>query len=1113
MAVIGRDTYEIVFLGGDDAARQLALMNSRLEDTRRRAFDAGIAFNNLEGEIRGAGGSLRQVSTATDVTDTSITELLRHLELERRELREVAVAAIGAASATRSAGAAVVVASDGFSRGAASLVSLDAATNLVIRGWGALRRAGEVLAQPLGLASSFETEIAAINTISNAAGTRFSNDFLDISRRLGIDAAEVARAGYEAVGSGVAEAILPQFTEIAGKLATAGRAEIQPTLALLTTLQNQFGLSVDGVARASDILFATTKVGVTTIGQLAAELGTIIPTARAAGFDIEKLGAGIAALTKLGNSTAESATQIRSLAVSLSTDGPKLVKAFAEVGVSISEADFRALSLKDQMVLLSNTFSTQQGPLIKALGRIEGVSAALALGKDNGKFFQEALDEITKSAGATDSALAIVQATTEETGRRLKAEFNAQLILLGNQYLPVVNELMVDLTEYLKANGDEIASTIKSAVSSLVSLGTFVVENGDTILTFFGALAGVAVIGSVAKLAGTVTGLATGISGVAAAAGVAKGALGLMLGPVGLLIAALPQLIDLAKELGTSFGNFLASGDQIGNVAQGIINQGLEIQVKQATGDFGTAEALNAARGQVLSGDALLLDPAGLDEARGEFTAKTSEAFATLQEALALGVDQAQVLVEQNIASLLGAADAQSRRSADAIARFESALEAQKAQDAEVERLRFDLGAQLKGTLTEAINKQAEIRSEVARLQSESTFAERRAVQFQDAAEALGNRFTSLLGQVAGAAPFTGDPVDPEPLKGPARKVIDEEGLLEAQAIEARFKLLTAGLERLRSAAEVDAERRVGLIADTNARELAQLQRRHDAELTAAVAAGQDVNLLLQVQGGQRLEILRSQEEAAAQVRAQAQQDYLTQIGRAKEAEAVILRGTDDGAIVALLSRQETELALVGGHLEAERALRETHEREMSLLIAEQNAARITSLAGYADSVGSILGDIAGLMRTFGVESNLLAGVQIAAEAALLQSKAISTAAQAGLSFASGNLLQGTAQAIAAAAAQVQVGVLLAKAASLGAGGGGGGSGSAGAGAPRRSPRVDSARGGGERGAVTFVFQGPVYDSKREAEAAFGRQALRGFRRLQDSPRGAPRARLTDFEG
>lgn len=214
---------------------------------------------------------------------------------------------------------------------------------------------------------------------------------------------------------------------------------------------------------------------------------------------------------------------------------------------------------------------------------------------------------------------------------------------------------------------------------------------------------------------------------------------------------------------------------------------------------------------------------------------------------------------------------------------------------------------------------------------------------------------------------------------------------------------------------------------------------------------------------------------------------------------------------MALLNRQETELALVGGHLEAERALRETHEREMSLLIAEQNAARITSLAGYADSVGSILGDIAGLMRTFGVESNLLAGVQIAAEAALLQSKAISTAAQAGLSFASGNLLQGTAQAIAAAAAQVQVGVLLAKAASLGAGGGG--SGSAGAGAPRRSPRVDSTRGGGERGAVTFIFQGPVYDSKRDAEAAFGRQALRGVRRLQDSPRGAPRARLTDFEG
>lgn len=1064
MAVIARDTYEIVVKGGVETKDLLSAMNALLEEDRKRWADVAKVLGSVETALKGLGQGQREVQ-------------------------------------------------QGLGETTSKLLSVDAASNLLVKSWGLVRKAGELLAQPLGLAASFETEVAAIDTISNRAGTKFASTFLDISERLGIDAAQVARAGYEAVGSGVAEASLAQFTEISAELAIAGRAEILPTLKLLTTAQNQFKLSLGEVQEAADILFAVTRDGTTTIPELANELGDLIPLGKGAGQTFKEIGASIGALTKGGLSTALAATQLKSLATSFQADLPKIVKGLAELGVKTDEQAFKSLSFVDKIALLSTAFKGNEAAAFKALGRQEAVAAVFALGANNAEFLRAALEGVDKAAGSTDKAVGRMQETTEQTAARLRASFNRELIELGNQLLPRVNEVMTQLTEYIKANGDELAAKIKGGVDALIGFGTFVVENGSTILTFFGALAGVAVIGSVAKLASTVTGLATGISGVAAAAGVAKGALGLMLGPVGLLTAALPQLIDLAKELGTSFGNFLASGDQIGNVAQGIINQGLEIQVKQATGDFGTAEALNAARGQVLSGDALLLDPAGLDEARGEFTAKTSDAFATLQEALALGVDQAQVLVEQNIASLLGAADAQSRRSADAIARFENALAAQKAQDAEVERLRFDLGAQLKGTLTEAINKQADLRREVAALQQEATFAERKASQFQDAAEALGNRFTSLLGQVAGAAPFTGAPVDPEPLKGPARKVIDEEGLLEAQAIEARFKILTAGLERLRSAAEVDADRRVGLIADTNARELAQLQRRHDAELTAAVAAGQDVNLLLQVQGGQRLEILRGQEEAAAQVRAQAQQDYLTQIGRAKEAEAVILRGTDDGAIVALLNRQETELALVGGHLEAERALRETHEREMSLLIAEQNAARITSLAGYADSVGSILGDIAGLMRTFGVESNLLAGVQIAAEAALLQSKAISTAAQAGLSFASGNLLQGTAQAIAAAAAQVQVGVLLAKAASLGAGGGGGGSGSAGAGAPRRSPRVDSTRGGGERGAVTFVFQGPVYDSRRDAEAAFGRQALRGVRRLQDSPRGAPRARLTDFEG
>lgn len=1073
MAVIARDTYEIVVKGGVETKDLLSAMNALLEEDRKRWADVAKVLGSVETALKGLGQGQREVQ-------------------------------------------------QGLGETTSKLLSVDAASNLLVKSWGLVRKAGELLAQPLGLAASFETEVAAIDTISNRAGTKFASTFLDISERLGIDAAQVARAGYEAVGSGVAEASLAQFTEISAELANAGRAEILPTLKLLTTAQNQFKLSLGDVQEAADILFAVTRDGTTTIPELANELGDLIPLGKGAGQTFKEIGASIGALTKGGLSTALAATQLKSLATSFQADLPKIVKGLAELGVKTDEQAFKSLSFVDKISLLSTAFKGNEAAAFKALGRQEAVAAVFALGANNAEFLRAALEGVDKAAGSTDKAVGRMQETTEQTAARLRASFNRELIELGNQLLPRVNEVMTQLTEYIKANGDELAAKIRSGVDSLISLGTFVVDNGPTILTFFGALVAGASIAGVVKLGGAVAGLAGGLNTVATAAGVAKGALGLIMGPVGLLTAALPQLIDLAKELGTSFGNFLASGDQIGNVAQDILNRGAELRVREATGDFGTAEALNAARGQVLAGDALLTDPAALDQIRGEFTAKTSEAFATLQEALALGVDQAQVLVEQNVNALTGAADAQALRQADAIARLENALTAQKAQDAEVERLRFDLGAQLKGTLAEAINRQVEIRREVEQLQTEATFAERKAADFQGAAASLTDRFTALLGQANAPGIVTG-PVAPTPPRprgaGGARGRsvgLDELfGIDQANILRTAEAFAGAAFATIQQQFQVNLDRRTALIADSNQRDLAQLGLRHAREVAASVKAGEDLAALLLLQGQERLEVLRSQEEQAAQVRAQAAADFRTQLDRNQQIEGLILAGTDAGAIIALQNRQETELALVAGSLEAERALREVHERDMTLLIEQQNAARLQTFAGYADSVGGILTGLGDTMRAFGLESKLLAGVEILATAASLEAKAISAFAESGLSFASGNILKGGAQLAAGIAAQAQVVRLVAKAASLGAGGGGGGrGGAAGAsGGQRRNPRLESSgRSDGERAGITFVFQGPVYDSQREAEAAFGRQALRGVRRLQDAPRGAPRARISEFE-
>lgn len=1080
MAVIARDVYEIIVKGGVETKDLLSAMNVLLEEDRKRWADVAKVLGSVESALKELGKSQEDVQ-------------------------------------------------QGLSETTSKLLSVDAASNLLIKSWSMVRKAGEALAKPIGLATSFETEIAAIDTISNRAGERFASNFLDISERLGIDAAQVARAGYEAVGSGVSEASLAQFTEISAELATAGRAEILPTLKLLTTAQNQFGLSIGGVQEAADILFAVTRDGTTTIPELAAELGDLIPLGKGAGQTFKEIGASIGALTKGGLSTSLAATQLKALATSFQADLPKIVSSLGELGVVTDAQAFKALSFVEKISLLSTAFKGNESAAFKALGRQEAVAAVFALGANNAEFLRSALVGVEQAAGQTDQAVARFQETSAQTAARLKESFNRQLIELGNQLLPRVNEVMTQLTEYIRANGDELVAKITGFADSLISFATFVVEHGEGILEFFGLLVGAKVVAGIASVTATVGGLSGALAtGLAGASAVASTALAVLLSPITAIVAGLAAVAAGIYGVVTAYKQLTSTEIDLGGVANS-----LELDVRLAEAAVQRAQQRN----QLVSGQGVLTNPADLNPATGQIGGPLAGSVASLQDTLALGIDAATSVVQGNLDALDRASAAQRQQVDEAGLRIEQSQAEYAEISAEVDRLQAE---QLRGNLlvnqelTLAVNRQTELERTIGDLQRQGDEARTKAAELEVARARLSVTFQQeITGQVAGAfktlggqigSPFAsllnsargflaGAKVPTTPKTTGGRRSTPDTGAADEAALVASAQRAADELLQVDAA---NAERRARLIQDDNERELRLLGLRQGQELQQAIKAGEDLVALLQVQGRDRAAVLAQQDKAALDVRAQADQDYRTQLARNQQAEALILAGTDEGAILALVNRQETELALVAGNLEAERALREVHERDMTLLIEQQSAARLAAVAGYADSVGGILTGLGDTMRAFGVESKLLAGVEILATAASLEAKAISAFAESGLSFASGNLLKGGAQLAAGIAAQAQVVRLVAKAASLGATGGRGGSGpgaGAGGGGQRRNPRLENSSGGdGKREAVTFVFQGPVYDSRREAESAFGRQALRGVRRLQDAPRGAPRARISEFE-
>jgi TP901 family phage tail tape measure protein len=123
---------------------------------------------------------------------------------------------------------------------------------------------------------------------------------------LGAPAPEVAAGLYQTLSAGVtdaAEAFI--LLEQAGQLAVAGVASTSEAVDLLTTVTNAYGevVTAQGIEKTSDMIQKTIQLGKTTMPELAASMGQVLPTASALGVSFEEVAASVATLTLSGLST------------------------------------------------------------------------------------------------------------------------------------------------------------------------------------------------------------------------------------------------------------------------------------------------------------------------------------------------------------------------------------------------------------------------------------------------------------------------------------------------------------------------------------------------------------------------------------------------------------------------------------------------------------------------------------------------------------------------------------------------------------------------------------------------------------------------------------------
>jgi len=219
-----------------------------------------------------------------------------------------------------------------------------------------------------------------------------------------------------------------QITVDSAKFARAGLTGMNEAVDVLTTAVNAYGRETMDTTKASDIFFTTIKEGKITGEELATSIGQVIPVYAATGIKLEELSAGLAAMTKQGINAHIATTQLRAIVSAFLKPSVDMTEALKDIGYESGSAFLEAEGLAGALKLVEDAAGGDAAVMAKLLPNIRALSGVMALTGVGGEEFNEILNEMETSAGAT----AVAFEKQEKVFDTLVAAQDKTMIVLGN---------------------------------------------------------------------------------------------------------------------------------------------------------------------------------------------------------------------------------------------------------------------------------------------------------------------------------------------------------------------------------------------------------------------------------------------------------------------------------------------------------------------------------------------------------------------------------------------------------------------------------------------------------------------------------------------------------
>lgn len=378
-------------------------------------------------------------------------------------------------------------------------------------------------AKSVSVAADFESQMNVLS-VAAAGGGASLEDLRAAALAMGADTALVgisasqsadamtnfAKAGLDTTAMfGDLNGYLSGNAELGGALraavdlAAASELDLATASDVVTVAMSTFGLSATDATGIADSFVMAADGSVASVGDLAAALTNVGPTAAAMGMSLDETNTALAMLSTRGIVGAEAGTALKSMLITMTGPATSTTASLQALGVSLydAEGNMRALPdiLADMSTGLAGMTQEQRNATIQSIAGTYGQKAMNTLLADGAAGWTDMEAAIAGAATAQESAQAQTQgfqAATEQLGGALETfMINVGTPLIENFLTPGVRLLTDWITELgnMLPSQEAVSSafdTVKTAIGGIIDTVTGIVESGDPLAALWTLISG-----------------------------------------------------------------------------------------------------------------------------------------------------------------------------------------------------------------------------------------------------------------------------------------------------------------------------------------------------------------------------------------------------------------------------------------------------------------------------------------------------------------------------------------------------------------------------------------------------------------------------------------------